>query len=277
MALPTLDATFASSVDLPRRQMLARWLVEELGSGSIADYYDLPERYLWAKIAVAAGGPKTEVDYISLPKNYAWSDIYNAVAFPSFPNAELLAFWKLADLTDASGNGNSLTNTNSVAFVAGKIGNAAVFNGSNYLRSTIIVDLDLEFCISLWCKPDNTANYGTMVGGSAGGTINIAYTGANSFDFNNGAAGHINVAATPSVWQHLVFNSDGTTDQAWVNGVLVDERSAQGRSPTTRIDLGSLTNSYFYFGQLDAVGIWSRDLTSGEIAQLYNNGSGLEP
>ena len=31
MALPTLDATFASSADLPRRQMLAKWLVEELG------------------------------------------------------------------------------------------------------------------------------------------------------------------------------------------------------------------------------------------------------
>ena len=31
MALPTLDATFASSVDLPRRQMLAKWLVEETG------------------------------------------------------------------------------------------------------------------------------------------------------------------------------------------------------------------------------------------------------
>jgi hypothetical protein len=80
MALPTLDATFASSADLPRRQMLAKWLVEELGSGSIADYYDLPERYLWAKIAVAAGAPREEADYISLPKNYAWSDIYNAVS-----------------------------------------------------------------------------------------------------------------------------------------------------------------------------------------------------
>ena len=31
MALPTLDATFASAADLPRRQMLAKWLVEELG------------------------------------------------------------------------------------------------------------------------------------------------------------------------------------------------------------------------------------------------------
>ena len=80
MALPTLDATFASAADLPRKYMLSRWLVEELGSGSIANYVTLPERYLWAKIAVAAGGPKTEADYISLPKQYVWSDIYNAVS-----------------------------------------------------------------------------------------------------------------------------------------------------------------------------------------------------
>ena len=80
MALPTLDATFASVADLPRKYMLARWLVGELGSGSIADYVTLPERYLWAKIAVAAGGAKTEATYISLPTRYVWSDVYNAVA-----------------------------------------------------------------------------------------------------------------------------------------------------------------------------------------------------
>lgn len=80
MALPTLDATFASAADLPRRQMLAKWLVEELGSGSIADYYDLPERYLWAKIAVAAGATRGEADYISPPKNYVWKAIYDAVS-----------------------------------------------------------------------------------------------------------------------------------------------------------------------------------------------------
>jgi hypothetical protein len=80
MALPTLDAVFASAADLPRRMMLAQWLVNIQYSGSVADYATLPEYYLWAKIAVAAGAPKAESDYISLPKNYAWSDIYNAVS-----------------------------------------------------------------------------------------------------------------------------------------------------------------------------------------------------
>lgn len=88
MALPTLDATFASSADLPRKQMLAKWIIGELGSGSIADYWSLPERYLWAKIAVAAGGPKTEATYISLPKNYVWSDIYNAISGSSEPHTD---------------------------------------------------------------------------------------------------------------------------------------------------------------------------------------------
>ena len=80
MALPTLDATFASAADLPRRYMLAQWLVSELGSGAVADYVTFPERYLWAKIAVAAGAPKDEAAYIGLPKQYAWKDIYDAVS-----------------------------------------------------------------------------------------------------------------------------------------------------------------------------------------------------
>jgi hypothetical protein len=80
MALPTLDATFASAADLPRRQMLAQWLVNLQYSGSVADYWTLPEHYLWAKIAVAAGAPRSEADYISLPKNYVWSDLYNVVS-----------------------------------------------------------------------------------------------------------------------------------------------------------------------------------------------------
>jgi len=83
MALPTLDATFASASDVPRRYMLAKWLVGELGSGAIADYITLPERYLWAKIAVAAGAPKDEAAYIGLPKQYAWKDIHDAVSSSS--------------------------------------------------------------------------------------------------------------------------------------------------------------------------------------------------
>jgi hypothetical protein len=80
MALPTLNATFASAADQPRRYMLAQWLVAQLGDGAISDYVTLPERYLWAKIANAQGAPRSEADYISLPKQYVWKAIYDAVS-----------------------------------------------------------------------------------------------------------------------------------------------------------------------------------------------------
>jgi hypothetical protein len=80
MALPTLDSVFASAANVPRKYMLAQWLVNELGSGAIADYITLPERYLWAKIAVAAGAPLDEASYISLPKQYVWKAIYDSVS-----------------------------------------------------------------------------------------------------------------------------------------------------------------------------------------------------
>jgi hypothetical protein len=80
MALPTLDAVFASAADQPRRYMLSQWLVNILYSGSIEDYLTLPERYLWAKIAVAEGAPKDEAFYINAPKQYVWKDIYDAVS-----------------------------------------------------------------------------------------------------------------------------------------------------------------------------------------------------
>lgn len=80
MALPNLDATFASAADQPRRYMLAQWLVNETYTGTVADYYTLPEYHLWAKIAVAVGAPRGEADYINLPKNYIWKDIYDSVS-----------------------------------------------------------------------------------------------------------------------------------------------------------------------------------------------------
>jgi hypothetical protein len=79
MALPVLDATFASAADLPRRMMLARWLADESGVGTLDNYYSLPEKQLWARIG-AEVGDKTEADYLGLPTRYIWRDIYNGVA-----------------------------------------------------------------------------------------------------------------------------------------------------------------------------------------------------
>jgi hypothetical protein len=203
--------------------------------------------------------------------------VFPAAAAVTFPASDLLAFWKLADTSDSSGNGNTLTNNNSVAFVAGKIGNAAEFDGTNSLSRTMAVDFSQDFTVSLWCKPADVETYGVMLIGNAAETWNIAYTGNGTIDINNAATGFLNVAAAPEQWHHVVATRNSTTTKVWLNGVLADQDDNQTTSEALSIHLGSNDGELDYTGLLDAVGIWERVLSDAEIAALWNSGSGLEP
>jgi hypothetical protein len=204
--------------------------------------------------------------------------VFPAAAAVTFPASDLLAFWKLADTSDSSGNGNTLTNNNNVAFVAGKIGNAAEFDGSNSLTRSMSVDFSDDFTLSLWCKPADVEDYGVMLFGQEGGRWNIAYTGDSSIDVNNGSAAFLNAAALPDQWHHVVTTRNSTTTKMWLNGEVVAQDDNQEVAAANTIYLGSADEDTFrYTGLLDAVGIWERVLSDAEIAALWNGGSGLEP
>jgi hypothetical protein len=312
--------------------MLAKWLVEDLGSGSIADYYDLPERYLWAKIAVAAGAPLLEADYISLPKNYVWKAIYDAVSGsslgtidwvekqalghiaaayrgdtanpanlatyidwpwryqvasiiggigPAFPSAGLLAFWKLDGLTDSSGNGNNLTNNNSVTFESAKIGNGAIVTEGQYLSTNLSSSLDLngQSSFSAWVKITSTASdvisvlFGKQTGmalfynATPSSFVCADYQGAESVFLTEYILGD---------WVHLAFVINNSSVELYFNGVSLGTET-NVMFDVSDINLGPFDTSYGWDGSFDAVGIWNRAITSQEVATLYNNGTGLEP
>ena len=62
--------------------------------------------------------------------------------------------------------------------------------------------------------------------------------------------------------------------------MFVDNNSVTGNSESTfgagNMLIGSIQGSYGFNGQIDAVGIWNRALSDAEVAELYNNGTGLE-
>jgi len=196
---------------------------------------------------------------------------------PSFPTNNLLAFWKLADLTDSSGNGNTLTNTNSVAFVSGKIGSAAQFDGTNDLSRSMTVAFSQSFTVSLWCKPADVSAYGVMLFGQGGGYFNIAYAGNETIDVNNGAAGFINVEALPEQWHHVLVTRNSAETTVWLNGSVAAQEASQNNSDTNTLFIGRSDNAINDTGLLDALGIWTRVLSEAEIAMLYNAGVGREP
>jgi hypothetical protein len=201
-----------------------------------------------------------------------------------FPKENLLAFWKLDNLTDSRGNRYTLTNVNGVTFASGKIGQGAVFQLGRSLEALFSPPVPYasgNFSISCWLKLNTLTNGGKF---GADGTINAftfgsltngtVYIGNNSG--NNAIVSSSSGAITTGQWYHLCGVSSGGVVSFYLNGTLI------GSNPHTFTSAPKISIAYTYSdnvtdGMFDAVGIWDRPLTLQEVQALYNNGNGLEP
>jgi hypothetical protein len=231
MALPTLDATFASAADLPRKYMLARWLVGELGSGSIADYVTLPERYLWAKIAVAAGATLPEANYISLPKQYVWKAIYDAVSGSSLGTIDWVEKQALGHIA-AAYRGDTANPANLATYID--------WPWRYQVASIIVRTVDpYAMNVSLLLHMDGTNGSTTFIDDSINNLTVTAYgdaqisttnkvfgTGSALFDGNGDYLEITDVAPfefgsedfTIECWVYMVEGAGGTTIARWSAG-----------------------------------------------------------
>ncbi len=81
--------------------------------------------------------------------------------------------------------------------------------------------------------------------------------------------------------QTVTYDQSGTMMKLYIDGVLIGnnnshELESNGDRPL-RIGAGrtNTTAAYFFNGKIDEVGIWSSELSSEEIVQLYNSGETL--
>lgn len=194
----------------------------------------------------------------------------------------LLAFYKLGDTSDSSGNGNTLTNNGGVTFVNGKIGNAADFDGSNYFTGPNFNGHGDTFTVSGWINTPLTeeswiaAQYpGFLIGVRDDGSIVVS--DLDTWDETT-STGLVNAGA----WYHVVCKAVNGFAKIYLNNSLVLEI-------TDAEHLLNLQNGTRGFGisgdsgdgnrgecKIDALGIWSRALSDAEFAALYNNGTGRE-
>ena len=221
------------------------------------------------------------------------------ISKPVFPMANLLAFWKLNDTSDSSGNNNNLTNNNGVVFgEPGVVGNGARTtwgNSGSYLTTNLSINGNAT--LSLWFRFDslpvsNPQGYGDRFPLVAqkypyyGLATNANYprkliltdlatwnTSPSEFEF------------TVGVWCHIVTTIESSKAKVYANGVLILE------TPVGRTNSFSSGGRLLGFGgdnvdaatsngtdtRYDSIGMWNRALTINEIKNLYNNGEGLEP
>ena len=205
--------------------------------------------------------------------------VYSATVAITAPTLRtgLVAHWKLDETSgtryDSHTGHYDLTDNNAVGYAAGKIGNAADFNGTNFL-SVPSVSIGIK-TFSSWIKTESRGTYNeiTYINGTQ-----IQFISDGSLRIN----GAVNFVGGPILndgqWHFvtIVFNDSET--KFFIDGIGIGSTSAVTISePSDIVEIGA-TNGVFdmWEGQIDSVSIWSRALSDGEVTALYNGGAGLD-
>lgn len=222
----------------------------------------------------------------------------------------LVSFWKL---DEASGNNradsvgsNTLLEPGTVGSATGKIGDCASFVETDHLSIADNASLSLTGSITIcaWVNKNASLNSGSFPGivtkwahtnlrsyalmfdpsGAVGGTANrFLMLGSGAGTSTDGLAVATSFGApTAGTWNFVVGFIDLDND---LIGISVNDGTVDtaAYTPSAVFDgtadfaVGQLgTSSNVWYGLIDAVGIWSRKLSTAEITELYNSGTGLE-
>jgi hypothetical protein len=171
----------------------------------------------------------------------------------------------------------------------GQVGNAALFDGSNYFTVTnTALNIQAPLSIACWIY---------YIGGQIENMIYCGYgpspfpgfafaTRSNSVGFWNSANWFTSASVlVQNAWSHIAATIDiGGTLKFYINGALDTTLTVSTPSLYTgEKAIGAVPNSALPGGpfpviantRLDEIGIWNRALTGTEITDLYNSGSGL--
>jgi len=208
----------------------------------------------------------------------------------------LVAYYKLDETsgtTVTASVGTNGTTYNTPTWVSGKINNGLNFVGA----STQYVSIPTKYgftnvnaTLACWVYLADTSKKGLFV--------KIGDTSWNGFAFGVGSGdmetnGNTLLGLYENVrwfgatsigtgWHHVAMsiNSSGVPS-LWLDGSLISAYAGTNAinpgDDLTKIGgyVGAGGLSRYLTGIVDEVGIWSRELSSGEISQLYNSGNGL--
>jgi hypothetical protein len=212
----------------------------------------------------------------------------------------LVSFWELEEASgtrDDAHGANDLTDNATVTQAAGKVGNAGQFTSANseYLSRADNADLstgDIDWTITAWIYADTLVNFGGIVhkGWSSSADTNreyVLYVDGGTLRFLVGTNGGSQVvqatnfgALSTATWYFVTLQHDsvGNTIGISVNDGTFNttSHSLGTQDGTSAFQIGGVSaQSLYWNGRIDQVGFWKRKITSGEITQLYNAGSGI--
>ncbi len=206
-----------------------------------------------------------------------------------------IGHWKMnGDSTDSSVNGNNGADA-SMSYSAGKIGDAADFDGADSkisMGSPSIIDniFSTGGTIAFWMNANTAGESDTGTLFNKGQYLLIMNSGTGSLNFQqvfSGTNGNWTFPINAGEYNHIAFVYDNslTTNNpiVYVNGVLVIiTKLATPTGVVTADDagimvIGNNTGATSTFdGQIDELRMYNKVLSTEEISAIYNSGVGTE-
>ena len=206
--------------------------------------------------------------------------------------AGMAAYWKLDETS--GGSYSDLTGVNNgtgtTTPVAGLVAGAQQFNGTtDKIDVPANTSFDFaatdNFSIEYWYKGTLTSSSNKVVLSRYLPGVGFWYTGflssGNSIFYMTGGGTTAAVYGgiiTDGNWHHIAATRNGTTGELkiYVDGTLkastIKQFTVDFSSPTAKLSIGNMNNSYLLNGTLDEAAIFNKELTAGEITTYYNNG-----
>ena len=189
---------------------------------------------------------------------------------------------------DVSGNGHDGANTGATISSTGVVNEGYFLNGATAFLDVYDIDLGSGgFFFNIWFDWDGSQTDNEILwrADGAGRTIQILINSTGVYRWNVvGSAGSFDRTTSTNVgtvYEMVTMTRVGDVFTLYVDGTQIDTiTTALGTintGNTVRIGAVPISGAAKAGGFIDEFGLWKRDIVAGELATLYNSGSGFNP
>lgn len=271
-----------------------KYLVSAAGGGSGEDVSDRLTNY-WKLDETQVGA--TDLDTLGVDLDHYWTlDEEQLGSAPLSLATDLVIYWELDEASgtryDETSSNVDLTPSTTLSTTTGVIDDAVSLGTGEYLYTAAApAEFDratADWSLACWVKFDTAALAQRVLGQT--GTSDISWfmqiqnTGVIRLRISDDGSSLTNVADTTGVfsnntWYFVYIYRDYASNEIGisVNGSTPDTAtfSASQWESSDSFTLSDNVNG-LQGAHLDLVGYWHRVLTSSEVSDLYNSGSGLD-
>ena len=200
-------------------------------------------------------------------------------------NLGLVARWSFDEGTgtsvgDSSGLNNTATFIGSPSWVLGKMRGAASFSGTGQYATTSVALPTSAYTKTAWIKLTDCTGFNNIISVAGVPTSSAFWApSGHSCKLSTGHNGswysvEDSVGLVAAQWYFVAVTYDSSVSggmlKLYKDGVLVDSATSISAPAAGLAEIGAYHENYFMKGVIDDARIYSRALSAGEIAALYN-------